>query len=101
MDQVKVQVMFTVDTRRGKYQDALYFDRAVYDSLDPNELERLKQERVDKWLRFIDESSTAEPVEPTKEQLEEESRLVDEQIEQLQFKKTEINTAISARINGK
>jgi len=52
-----IQIIFEKETQHGIYRDALYFPP---DQVPPDdELERLKQARVDNWIAVI----TAPPVE--------------------------------------
>lgn len=60
-----VKIVFEKKTPYGTYRDALYFQA---DQVPPDdEVERLKQERVDNWIAAL----TAPPVEVTEEPAEE------------------------------
>jgi hypothetical protein len=52
-----IQIVFEKETQHGTYRDALYFPEDQVPS--DEEIERLKQERVDNWIAVI----TAPPVE--------------------------------------
>jgi len=52
-----VQIVFEKETQYGTYRDALYFPEDQVPS--DEEIERLKQERVDNWIAVI----TAPPME--------------------------------------
>jgi hypothetical protein len=47
----EIQIIFSKETAYGVYQDALYFPADQVPSEE--ELERLKQERVDNWIAVI------------------------------------------------
>lgn len=53
-DTVKIQLQFTVKTSYGEYSDALYFTIEQYLSLSKNDIDKLKQERVDQWIKFLE-----------------------------------------------
>jgi hypothetical protein len=57
-----VQVKFRVETLHGDYQDALYFKKAEYDLLSPEDIEAMKLGRVNNWVNIIENPPT--PVEP-------------------------------------
>lgn len=64
MQEVKIQVIFRVDTPHGTYQDALWFSQAEYDALSLEKLAAMKQERIDNWIKVV----TTPTVESTKEE---------------------------------
>ena len=68
MDQIKVQVIFTSNTKHGEYRDALYFTEEEYSALTQEQIDAMKQARADAWVDFRD-NPPAVP-EPTKEELE-------------------------------
>ena len=48
-----VQVLFRKSTPYGEYQDALYFPQDDYEKLSPEEIEAMKQFRIDNWIAII------------------------------------------------
>jgi len=67
-----IKIDFTFDTQHGIYRDALYLDDNH--SFTEQEIESMKQERVDNWIAII--TTPTEQVEeiieePTEEFLEE------------------------------
>jgi len=46
-----MQIIFEKETQHGTYRDALYFPEDQVPS--DEEIERLKQERVDNWITFV------------------------------------------------
>lgn len=46
-----IQIVFEKQTQYGLYRDALYFPKEQLPPLD--NIERLKQERVDNWISII------------------------------------------------
>ena len=69
-DQVFVQVRFKEQTEIGEFNDALYFSQVEYDSKTQDEINNLKQARVDNWVNSIKNAPPS--VEPTNAQLEAE-----------------------------
>ena len=65
MDEKRIQVIFKTDTEHGTYQDALWFSEAEYSELKQEDLDRMKQKRVDNWLKVV----STPAVEPTVEEL--------------------------------
>ena len=63
MQEIRIQVIFRTDTLYGTYQDALWFSQTEYDALKQDDLDRMKQERIDNWIKVV----TTPSVEPTKE----------------------------------
>ena len=47
----QVKITFETQTSHGLYRDALYFQEEEIPPED--EIERLKQERVDNWVAFV------------------------------------------------
>lgn len=54
METVKIQVNFTVDTRRGPFTSAIYFTEAEWAAITPEQKEAKKQTQVDTWLAALD-----------------------------------------------
>lgn len=67
-DQVFVQVRFSVPTKYGEYQDALYYSLDDYANMKPETVENEKEARVDNYLNAVE--STPPPVDPTKAELQ-------------------------------
>lgn len=63
-DRLKIQVGFSVDTPRGRYTDNLYFTQEEYKNITQQEIDAMKQARVNKWLAHVSQ----QPSGPTKEQ---------------------------------
>lgn len=76
MDAVKIQVRFSKETKHGRYSDSLYFTPEDYETLLPEQLEAMKEERVNRWVTMMDNRVVHEPTEEDllreKERLEEE-----------------------------
>lgn len=53
MDEIRIQIIFRVDTEHGTYQDALWFSETEYAELKQEDLDRMKQERIDNWLKIV------------------------------------------------
>ena len=69
--QVYIQVRFQEETDYGSYHDALYFTQAEYDALKQEDIDTLKQKRIDNWVYII--THPPEYVEPTLKELKEKS----------------------------
>ena len=93
-DEVNVQVIFTQDTERGVYRDALYYPIDKYFEVTKEDLEKVKNERVNNWLNLI--NNPPAPVAPTKEEMEKEQVQIDEKILELQARKATVGEQISA-----
>lgn len=84
-DQIKVHVTFTKEHEGMKFTDALIMSMEEFNKVTPEELEVLKQQRLDNWVAVI--NTKPEAVEPTKEDLQAQEASLDEQIAQLQSQK--------------
>lgn len=82
-DQVRIQVLFSKfhEEKRIEFTDALYFTEEEYANLKPSELEDLKDTRFNSWKNMVD--NPPEPVEPTKEQLQEEADMLQRQLDEI------------------
>ncbi len=78
MDKILVQINFTIPTIYGDFSDAIYKTLEEYDAMTPEELEALKQERVNNWVQIIKDSQQVQenteevPIDPIPEVLEPE-----------------------------
>ncbi len=65
MDKVKIKVWFEAQTSFGRYTDSLYFTPEEYEVLTEEQLESMKQERIDRYVarREAYKLSISEPVE--------------------------------------
>lgn len=73
MIEVRVQVLFSQETKYGIYKDALYFSEAEYAGLTKEDIDNHIASRVNNYLAIVEtptETSTAEMAEPTKEDLQ-------------------------------
>ena len=59
MDNIRVQLNFTVDTPYGQYSDALYFPLDQWATTTQEQIDTMKQERVDNWIAVV----TQPPIE--------------------------------------
>jgi hypothetical protein len=94
MDTIKVQVVFTEKTSRGEFTDALYFTQEDFAKLDPDELKKRKQERVDNWIYILEN-----PVElptPTVEDYTAELVEIERQKVQLDERKVVLTSLLTA-----
>lgn len=81
-DELNVQVRFTADTIYGKYEDALYIPKADFDSLTQEQIDAMKQERIDNWVYFVGNTPPPPvPPEKTTEELESELLVLNARIE--------------------
>ena len=55
-EKILVQINFTIPTIYGDFSDAIYKTMEEYDAMTPEELEALKQERVNNWVKIIKDS---------------------------------------------
>lgn len=66
-DDIFVQVRFSVETKFGTYQDALYFTPDEFDTTTTDEIIAMKKERADKYVETIENAPP--PKELTKEEI--------------------------------
>jgi hypothetical protein len=89
-DKIRVQVIFTEDTKYGKFTDALYYPIEEYSILGAKTLTDAKQARVDNWIYIIEHPVSV--VTSTLTDYIEERRLLVFRIEQLTDKINELGT---------
>ena len=94
MEKIMIQIMFSEKTKYGEYSDALYLTPENYATMKKEDIDGLKQERINNWIKIIEIPPVM--VEPTKEELEQESITLDTQIAQLQDRKAELWFMISS-----
>lgn len=83
MDKVSIKVEFTEDVDGLTYTDSLYFTPEEYETMSEKQLDAKKQERVDNYRTFITEAKSRIPVEPTKEELEQQKQMLQDQVAEL------------------
>lgn len=74
METVRIQVLFTEDTPKGPYTDALYFTQAEYAATPRKTIDDAKAARVTAWKAIID----APPIELTKADIQKQIDNVDQ-----------------------
>lgn len=101
---VRIQVLIRKDTKHGQFSDAIYLSPAEFEALKDEDLEALKDERVNKWLGVIEASKNATRPEPTKEDLEAEQSMLEAQklalevqAQAIEAQVTEISSKLAAR----
>lgn len=52
-DQIGVQIIFRAETPHGTYQDALYLTMEEYGKTSPEEIDQMKQTRIDSWIAAV------------------------------------------------
>ena len=63
-DIINVQIRFSIQTEIGEFNDALFIPLAEYDTMTSEQIDILKQARVDAWVAAVKiASSNTEPVE--------------------------------------
>ena len=87
--QIRTQILFTENTKYGEFTDAIYMTQEEYVVKTQEEIDALKQERVDNYVSAIDNAST--PKEPTKEELQAELAHIEAQKAELEAKIVELN----------
>ena len=94
----RIQVITKDETEIGTYQDAQYFDIPTdmtieqFQKENESVIDAEKSKRIANWIDAV-KNPPIMP-EPTKEQLEQESVAIDEQIAQLQARKVDVSEAI-------
>jgi hypothetical protein len=85
---VKIQYRISEQTEFGQYNSAMYFSAEEWQAMSQEQLDTLKQTEVQTWVNKVEEMSNAEPIEPTKEELE---KLEEELLKRLQEIQDKIN----------
>ena len=62
--EIRIQIIFRTDTKYGTFQDALWFSKEDYEKATQEDIDVMKQERVDNWIKVM----TTSVSEPTKEE---------------------------------
>ena len=81
MDKVSIKVEFTRQVNGNNFTDSLYFTPEEYEAMSEKQLNVLKQERVDNFQAIID--NPPQPPEPTKEELEQQKQMLQDQVAEL------------------
>lgn len=50
---IRIQVIFRADTSKGIYQDALWFTQEKYSKITQVDIDKMKQERIDNWIKIV------------------------------------------------
>lgn len=79
----RIQVLISEPTPEGQFNDALYFSVDEFENLSDEEVEVLKQERVNAWLALQDEARKPRP-DPTEAELVERKENLLESIAELE-----------------
>ena len=95
MDTIIVQVQFEQQTDYGLFRDSLNIPKEEFDQMDELEIEERKQNRIDKWVAFM-ESTKNSPSEPTKSILQRQVISIDSEIIRLNERKSELNSKIAS-----
>ena len=63
MEQIRVQINFSQETEFGTFSDALYLSLQEYFETSPEQIEVMKQERVDNWVNLLKNPPQEEPTQ--------------------------------------
>lgn len=88
-EEINVQIKFWDDTKYGEFCDAIYISKSEYDKMTTEDIEELKQVRIDKYVDALDNPPA--PVEKTSAQIDSEIADLESQILELEAKKAEID----------
>lgn len=92
MDTTDIRIKFTIERDGYSYADALYFSPQEYNSLTPEQIEAMKEERFQNWLTAINTPPVEQ--EQTSEDLQRSVEQIDEQIAQLTQQKEELQVKV-------
>jgi len=53
---IQVQIIFSVNTKYGTFNDVLYYLFNEYQELSLNDIEIEKQKRINNWIAYLDNS---------------------------------------------
>ena len=84
-EKVRIQVLFSEDTDKGRFQDALYYTEDEYKNVKRVDIDREKKKRKDNWLALV----SAPSPELTKA---EQAAQLQEQINALDAEKAGLET---------
>jgi len=82
-EKVRIQVLFSEDTPKGRFQDALYYTEDEYKNVKQSDKDKEKKKRKDNWLAIV----SAPPVEVS---AEERIAHIQSQIDELEAQKTKL-----------
>lgn len=92
MDQVQIQVKFTITQNGQTLTDALFYTQDEYNALTPEQLQADKQKRFDSWQTAIN----TPPIEPTPDQqftdVTDQITSLQEQLDQLTTQQADLAT---------
>lgn len=91
---VKIQIVFTEETKNGTFQDALYFTQDEYAKLKQEDIDAMIKQRVDEHNAMVDNP----PPEPvlTEEQLIQQKQQLLDQAAQLEAQAASVDAKITA-----
>jgi len=91
--ETRIQVTFRVNTPKGTYQDALWFTKEEYDKKTQAEIDVMKQERIDKWIKIVSTPTPELTLEDIQREIDNQQSMVVEttnKIQELQIQKNKI-----------
>ena len=91
--EAKIQIIFRIDTKYGTFQDALWFTQGEYDKLSQGDIDTMKQERVDNWIKVVSAPITDVSEEEKLVQINDEMYSLTLQMQMLQTQKELITKA--------
>lgn len=62
--ETRIQVLVTVETKQGRFQDSLYFSPEEFEKADDESIRQQGQDRADAWVAFVEEQSNKPPPDP-------------------------------------
>ncbi len=83
-DTIMVQVRFKEETSYGEYNDVLYFTQSEYSTVKQEDIDTLKQKRVDNWIYSKEHPPIY--IEPTLEILKAYKAELNDQLNIVQLK---------------
>lgn len=85
--EIRIQVIFKVDTEYGVFQDALWFTQEEYAKLTQADIDKMQQERIDNWIKIVT-TLAPEPTEAEKlAQIQSEIAILSLRMQELQVQK--------------
>jgi hypothetical protein len=95
-EQVRIQVLFSEETKHGNYTDALYFTLEEYQNLDKKDLELMKKDRIKNYEKIVADAAKKTPPEPKIEELQATAEGLKQQLENIneKIKKIDPDTVV-------
>lgn len=94
-ENTRVQVLVKESTEIGEFNDAIYFDKDTYDSMNDADIKNVIDDRVKNWVESVKKASAIDYI-PTQEELETQKADLQSQIDAVDVQLSELKSAVSS-----